>query len=74
VFLENVVNGSKKKGWRGWLRKPPLAHQEGIRHRGGDLVGLVVGIISADQSIKIGPIDVGIDEDFIHSQLRSRLP
>ena len=41
---------------------------------GYSLVGLVVGIISADQSIKIGPIDVGIDEDFIHSQLRSRLP
>ena len=47
---------------------------EDIVADGYSLVGLVVGIISADQSIKIGPIDNGIDEEFMEFQFLSRLP
>ena len=37
-------------------------------------IGYVVGIISADERIKIGPVETGIDEEFIRKELSSRLP
>ena len=37
-------------------------------------LGYVVGLISADESLKIGPIEAGIDESFFARVFRSRLP
>jgi hypothetical protein len=38
------------------------------------LVGLVVGVISADMRLKIGPNESGISPEYFEEQLRGRLP
>lgn len=40
---------------------------------GGEVLGYLVGIISVDYTIRIGPEDSGIDERFVEDHMRSRL-
>lgn len=42
--------------------------------QGLSVVGIVVGLISADMKVRIGPYEPGLSEEYMISQLRSRLP
>lgn len=47
---------------------PPIDAEEVVT------LGYLVGLISANGGLKIGPIDAGIDEHYIEMELTSRLP
>lgn len=55
---------------------PDAAHvtRDSVSEEGCSIEGLLIGIISGDGRLKIGPHTDGIDREFIESYFRARLP